>query len=337
MAAKFIHEAEFRRERDFGTKVSATFEFLTAQFRPLLKCVAYFVLPAALLCGIGMGLLFNNLTALIPAAGSSPNRNAVSSMGMNALVGGGLSTIGLTVAFLLLSTTVYAYIRLRMDTPAAEPVQPAQVWQYIRPRLGRVVLGTLMLGGLAAVLFLGGFGVIIATLAPLMRSGDVGPILLGVGLSFLVFGFMMWAMVCLSMYFPAMLLEDADVWTSLRRSFYLVRGKWWSTLGLYMVITFIQSFIAYLFAIPMYGVMLVQMLKIPGFDSPVLSVVTASIYAIGAVFTMVLPLIALAFQYFNLVERKDGVGLQQLVNSLGQTPAPQVSNAAFRPDEEGEY
>jgi hypothetical protein len=47
-------------------------------------------------------------------------------------------------------------------------------------------------------------------------------------------------------------------------------------------------------------------------------------------------LIALAFQYFNLVERHDGVGLHNMVHQLGQTPVA-VANAAYRPDEEGEY
>ena len=34
---KFTQEADLRRERDFGAKVAATFEFVVAQFRPLFK------------------------------------------------------------------------------------------------------------------------------------------------------------------------------------------------------------------------------------------------------------------------------------------------------------
>ena len=48
-------------------------------------------------------------------------------------------------------------------------------------------------------------------------------------------------------------------------------------------------------------------------------------------------LLILAFQYFNLVERHDGVGLRRLVDSLGQTAPPQVHNATYQPDDEGEY
>ena len=47
-------------------------------------------------------------------------------------------------------------------------------------------------------------------------------------------------------------------------------------------------------------------------------------------------LVALAFQYFNLVERHDGVGLRNMVNQLGQAP-PAVHNGTYRPDDEGEY
>jgi hypothetical protein len=99
----------------------------------------------------------------------------------------------------------------------------------------------------------------------------------------------------------------------------------------------IQSFITYIFAIPMYGVMFAQALKVPGLTSPVISVVTSSFYTIGLTFTYTIPLMAIAFQYFNLVERKEGTGMRQLVDSLGQTAAPEVSGTYYRPDEEGEY
>jgi cellulose synthase/poly-beta-1,6-N-acetylglucosamine synthase-like glycosyltransferase len=122
-----------------------------------------------------------------------------------------------------------------------------------------------------------------------------------------------------------------------RRSFYLIKGKWWSTFGLYVVISFVTGIINYLFIIPFYALMMGKMLLHWQFDTELLSVAAMSIYALGWVFTAVLPLVAMLFQYFNLVERREGVGLRQLIGQLGKTAAPQVSSAAYRPDEEGEY
>jgi hypothetical protein len=333
MQAKFTHESEFRRERDFGAKVGATFEFIAAQFRPLVKCLAYFVLPGTLVFGIGIGLFFNVFMAAMPGVGARRQTAAdLTGLGLSSMLGMTIAGLGALVALLLLSSTVYGFVRVRMDTPVAEAVQPAQVWAYIRSRLGRVVLAWLLLSALGTAVMVVVFGVMFALIGTGGGQGGAA-----VGIVFLLFFPLMWALVCLALYFPVLWMEDTDVWTALRRSFYLVRGKWWSTFGLYFVVAMIQGIINYMFAIPMYGLMVMKMLKIPGLESGVLSIIAASIYALGVVFTSVLPLVAMLFQYFNLVERKEGLGLRLMVDSLGQTPAPQVSNATFRPDDEGEY
>jgi hypothetical protein len=337
MQLKYTHESDFRRERDFGTKISATFEFIAAQFRPLLKCLAYFVLPGTLVLGIGLGLLLGSVTSIMPKMGSSPGLAPdFGSIAPSLVLGGGLSIISLLIAMLLLISTVYGFVRVRLDTPAAEEVHPAQVWAYIRPRLGRMVLALLMLFGLS----IGMMSVLGVIMFGVLGSGNTS----GAGSVLLIFGSVLvfyigifWLGGVLSLYFPILWTEDTDVLTALRRSFYLIKGKWWSTFGLFLIVSFIQTFITYLFAIPMYGVMAVQMLKIPGFESPIIAVVGASIYAVGIMFTYAIPLIALQFQYFNLVERKEGLGMRLLVDTLGQGPAPQASNAHYRPDEEGEY
>ena len=328
----FTHETDFRRERDFGAKVGATFDFVAAQFRPLLKCLAYFVLPGALLAGIGMGLVMSGVMSKIPLSGSSGHlggsAGVASQYGNSPLsalsfVGIGLSALGLLLAFLLLSSTVYGFVRVRMSTAPAEPVQPARVWAFVWPRLGRVVSGWLLLG---IVVFVG-MGVVGGALA-----------LLGPGFVVLLFFPLVWATVCLTLYFPVLWMEDGGVATAFRRSFYLMRGKWWSSLGLYLVMSMIAGTINYVFLIPFYGLLMVRtVLKVPGFDSELLSVGAMCLYALGWILTAALPLVAMLFQYFNLVERRDGTGLRLLVDSLGQTAAPQVSSATYQPDDEGEY
>ena len=337
MKLTYTHETDFRRERDFGAKINATFEFLAAQFKPLFKCLLYFVLPGALLAGIGIGLFFSKLSTFALKPAQSPNANAVPSLGdvTGILVGG----LGFLIAFILVMSTLYVYVRVRMNLPAAEVVQPAQVWAHLWPRLGRLLGAVLLLGGLSGAVYALMLGAIVLAFGNSLTGGvdNVGAIFSIMGLMFLAFIPLVWVSIVLTQYFPAFWLEDAGVWGSLRRSFALVRGKWWSTFGLVMIVSMIQSFFAYLFAIPLYATILINALKVPGFDSPVISVVGASIYSVGAVFSYTILLVAVMFQYFNLVERREGRGMSQLISSLGQTPAPVVSNEHFRPDEEGEY
>ena len=47
-------------------------------------------------------------------------------------------------------------------------------------------------------------------------------------------------------------------------------------------------------------------------------------------------MIALSFQYFNLVERRDGEGTRLLVDSIG-APVVVAAPQGLRPDDEGEY
>lgn len=336
MKLTFTHEADFRRERDFGTKISATFEFIGAQFRPLFKCLVYFVLPGTLLFGIGMGLIFGNIGRLSRLSAETGVAPGINNFAVSYLSGMGLAILGATVSFLLLLGTVYSFVRVRMDTPATEVVQPAQVWAYIRARLGRIVLSWLFFSGVGVALF----GALAAALfgSISINSGPSAENVLGIFGVMMVLGVVMtWLGVVLTQFFPILLIENVSIGTALRRSFSLIQGKWWSTFGVLFVATMIQSFVGYIFIIPMYAVIFAQALKVPGLDSPILSVVTGSIYAVGAVFAYVIPLVAVLFQYFNLVERKEGTGMRQLVDSLGQTAAPQVTNSYYRPDEEGEY
>ena len=328
--ATFTHEMDFRRERDFGAKVGATFEFVSAQFKPLVKCLLYFVLPGALLAGIGMGLVAGRIMSIIPGIDSGRGPGSIQKDVMRATMlsgtsfaGMALAVLGFLAAFLLLTSTVYGFVQVRMHTPPAEVVEPARVWQFVRPRLGRVVLAWLLLTVLSVV----GMGVVGGALA-----------LIGPGFVVLLFPVFLWLMVCLTLYFPALWMEDEGVLAALRRSFYLIKGKWWSSMGLYMVMSMLTGVVNYIFIIPFYGLMMARMLlKVPGLDSEIWSVGAMSIYALGWVFTATLPLIAMLFQYFNLVERKEGVGMRLMVASLGQTAAPQVSNGTYRPDDEGEY
>ena len=345
MAAKltYTQESDFRRERDFGAKISATFEFIAAHFKPLFKCIAYFVLPGALLLGIGFGLFMSKASGFYAAAIQGAQNGSSGPLTTDPLamyrgsggIGVVLIIIGGTLAFLLLTSTVYGYIRVRLNQPPTEPVQPAQVWAWIRPRLGRTVRAGLLLGGLvlavlvAVGLVAGGVG------AAAGNSG--GGIALVVLLVFGVYGVLIWLTVTLSLYFPVLWLEDVGVMEALRRCFYLIKGKWWSTLGLSFVIGLIQGSISYIFIIPMYALMFLQALKVTSEESPVLMSGAALLYAGGYMLLSTLPLLAHSFQYFNLSERRDSLGSRQLLGRLGQTAAPQVSNLQYQADEEGEY
>jgi hypothetical protein len=322
MHSTFTNAADFRQERDFGNKIAVTFEFLSAHWRPLGKCLVYFVLPAALVMGVGLGLVTNIIFNYSGLLRTNPQASNESLLSPSYFSGLGLTMVGAALAVLMLLSTVYSYVRLVLATGTAPA--PAQVGQEIKHRIGRMLGAFVLLFGLY-------FIVMMAVVGLMAVSTSFGFLFV------ILFPLIIYVMVPLTLYFPVLWLEDGSLWQALRRSFYLVRGKWWSTFGLIMVTTMIQFMLCILFALPQYAVMFGKIMKIPGLNSDVFGILTQCLYVLGTMFTYVIPLMAVLFQYFNLVERKEGLGLRSLIDSIGQSAAPVAYEQAYRPEEEGEY
>jgi hypothetical protein len=339
MKNTYTTPADFWRERDFGAKISATFEFIGAHWRPLGKCLLYFVLPGALLMGIGLGLFTNSMYNQMggqaagwhTTVGAPPSTSPFSQFNFGGVAVGFL---GSTLSFLLLVGTVYGYVRARLHLPAATPITPAVVWAEIKGRLGR----TLLIVGLVMAVYLilaFGFSLLIAISANRGGLNSVAAVMLG----FLVFGTLAtYLAIVLSLFFPVLWLEDSGVFATVGRCFQLIKGHWWATFGLLAVVSIIQGMLLIVFVIPQYAVMIGKMMHVPGLDSDVLGLVAQCIYAVGIMFTYAIPLLALAFQYFHLAEQKEGWGLRLLVETLGQPQSiPVVQSGHYRPHDEGEY
>ena len=318
MQTPFTQEADFRQERDFGQKISAVFDFLRAHWRPLGRVLLYLVLPAALVQNILSVLVQRQMTGAMQAAlqnqgaglgGVVQAQRTMFSNVMSSPVYWVNSVLG-TAFFALLILSVYGYVLAlaRRRAPGPE-VTVAEVWATVK----REFIGT----------YFSVWGVFL-----LIGAGMFVLLIPGIYLS-----------VALSLFFIVKLTEGTGFFDTLGRCLRLTRGKWWSTFGLILVM------ILLLYVVLM-GVGIAATLLSGGLKTLVNSsqepsslypVVVASLGS--AMLLLLYPplLLVLAFQYFNLVERKDGVGLHQLVSSLGQTAAPQARNASYQADEEGEY
>lgn len=342
MKNTYTTPADFWKERDFGAKISATFEFISAHWRPLGKCLLYFVLPGALLMGIGLGLFTNSMYNQL--GGAMANRSVGgpveiakpidgSPFGSFNFGGMAIGMLASMLSFLLLVGTVYGYVRARLHSPAATPITPAVVWAEIKARIGRMLLVIVLVGAAYMAVVLGA----VALFALFARSGgdSVWSALLGMPL---LFSLVVYLAIVLSLFFPVLWLEDGNVFTTVSRCFQLIKGRWWATFGLLAVIGIIQGTLLFVFIIPQYAVMIGKMMHVPGLSSDVLGLAAQCIYAVGIMFTYTIPLLALAFQYFHLAEQKEGWGLRLLVNELGQPQViPVAQSSHYRPDEEGEY
>ncbi|AMJ66722.1 hypothetical protein [Hymenobacter sp. PAMC 26628] len=313
MANTYSQESDFRQERDFGQKISATFEFIGVHFRPLGRVLLYIALPAALVRAVLAGLLQTRFLTTLQTASGAAGGGAWQQQ--QALYGTMfttptyyLNTLTSQVFTTLIVLSVYGYL-LHCLAGAAGPgrtISVADVWAVVK----REFLSTfLSLWGLGFVLVLG----------------------------FVVFvlpGF--YLMVALSLFFVVRLVEGTGFRDTISRCLFLTRGKWWSTFG----VLFIMVLLLYVLlgAAGSVAALLAGGLTsmVHAVKSPLFAVTVTSITTLFTLLVYPPILLVLAFQYFNLVERKESRSLHALVDQLGQAPVA-AGPHAYRPDDDGEY
>jgi hypothetical protein len=316
MANTYSQESDFRQERDFGQKISATFEFIGVHFRPLGRVLLNIVLPAALVQGVVSGLLQSQLlNARLQSATNGAASGTVRWNGSAALYADMfssptyyLNTVVSQVFTSLLILSVYGYL-LHCLAGAAGPgrtIGVADVWAVVK----REFLSTfLSLWGLGILLVLG----------------------------FVVFvlpGF--YLAVALSLFFVVRLVEGTGFRDTISRCLFLTRGKWWSTFG----VLFIMLMLLYVLLAAAGSVATLLAGGITAvthsINSPLFAVTITVITTLLTVLVYPPVLLVLAFQYFNLVERKESRGLHALVDQLGQAPVA-AGAQTLRADDDGEY
>jgi hypothetical protein len=142
------------------------------------------------------------------------------------------------------------------------------------------------LGGLFGVAIIGGLLVGLATLALIVPG--------------------IWLFVMFSVAVPAMLLERIGPWNALRRSFRLVRHRWWATAGAllvgYLLISIIGGLVSLL-------IMIVP--SVVAEDNTLAAALGAVVGGtVGAVLTTPYSAAVVTLLYFDLRVRKEGLDLQ---------------------------
>ncbi len=295
--------ADFEQTRDFGQKINAVFLFLRLHLRPLGMCIVQYALPVPL-----AGFIAAGVAQKMFFPGYQP-QGAMAVFGAGAAPGLLLSYIPLVLGYALLLLTVYGYVLTRMATPATEPVETRQVGQFVKGHF----LGTF------GALF-GLFGVLLLATALLVVPG-------------------VWLSVPAALFFIVRLRENLGFGAALTRAIYLVKGHWWATLGLLIVMSFIQG-VAPL-VVQMAGAVVLgigaTLTNMQALDLPLLAYIWLATSNLLALLMYTLTLLAAAFQYFNLVEVKEGRGVYALLDQLGQ-PAPAApAGTRYQAEDEGEY
>ncbi|MFN4146190.1 MAG: hypothetical protein ACK4GN_10235 [Runella sp.] len=282
------------QERDFGQKINATFEFVVQHFKPLMKVLLYLAGPPALIGGFFMGAYQSNILGITQNIGQSGSEGRFDSV--SSIYSMGISVVFLVVflgiANLVSALAVNAYM-LEYEEGNRQ-ITPETVWKRMKGYIGSGI-------GYSIVAFV------------LMFLGIIFFIIPGIYIG-----------VAFSLMYIIMMRENLGLGDTLRRCFTLINDKWWSTFGLLIIMGLIAGIVAYIFQIPSTVMMFLSVLKVDGGIGTVLNSITGVIATVGSTLTRSLVLVAIVFQYYNLLERRDGVGIRKAIENIGNTETPRA-------------
>ncbi len=274
---------ELRQERDFGLKINATFTFVRENFKPLMKALLYIVVPFALIGGIAMGMMQNKMMGFV----RNPTLISQDLLGFYAQY---FSLVGIVAYIINILTTLltvvvlYAYMKIYLQ--GGRNIEVEAVWNESKKYIGR--------------------GLIVFIVTSILSI---------IGFFFCVLPFFYLTTV-FSLILPIIIFEDTDFNTAFSGSFNLIKDKWWSTFGLIVIVYLIVMAISTIFALPASIMTMTSMLMNTG-NSELILIILYTIANIAQHLVMSLIFIAVAFQYFNLVERRYGTKLAEDIANLG--------------------
>ncbi|MBT8378077.1 MAG: hypothetical protein KJN64_02480 [Ignavibacteria bacterium] len=268
---------EFRKVRDFGQLLSATFEFIRQNFKLLFKSNLLIAAPFILLAGVFMGLYQSSLFDF----SSQPD---IESFGIPFLI----SIVFLMFSYLIITMVTYSYIILYKNSEFGS-FDIDDVWKKTKSNFWMLLFTGI---GFAVVVFFGFLLLIIP----------------GIYLS-----------VALSIIYIVRMEEGVSLFDAINRCIKIISANWWFTFGVIIVVGFIQGFIGFIFYIPSYIVMF--LLAFAGVDAysggtaKILFIISSIISSLGTLLYAI-NTIAIAFQYYNLIERKEAPGLMQQIENI---------------------
>ena len=272
------------QQRDFGQKMNASFDFVGKNFKPLFKALLFIAGPAALLTGIAQGMFQSRILAI------NANSFALSPFRQYLAIEYLFVIIFSSVTYFLSYATVSAFIALYEENGSSEQITPGIVWGKIAENIGASI-------GASFLFFV------------LVLIGIFFFFIPGIYLS-----------VALQFFMIITIREKLGAADALKKSRQLIKDKWWSTFGLIVIMSFVTGIISIVFQLPVLITTIFSSLGLAKEwgNMKAWVIFGSAISILGTSIVQGLVWIALAFQYYNLVERQTGSGLLTDIDALGK-------------------
>ncbi|MFY7899336.1 MAG: hypothetical protein ACOVNY_04055 [Chitinophagaceae bacterium] len=282
---------EFRKVRDFGQVLSDTFQFIKQELKPLLTTFlaigGFFILTSGIMGGIYQDNTFSSIFKELQtksAENSFINKNPFDDfLSPTYFLLLFLSILSWLVTRVVLAVYVKLYVENNNLSPTVDAVW-SKTFRYLIPIFFYSIV-----------------------LLILVSIGTLFCLLPGI-----------WLMVVFAPINLIFIVEDASLSSGINRCFYIIKDNFWNSFGVYII--------AYLIYVVSSSVISLIIGSIAGlasyFTTGDVSKTVGIVTGVLDIFSQVMYIIffvAIALQYYSLVEIKDGNGLLSRLQTVGNS------------------
>ena len=227
---------EIRKERDFGQKFNVTIEFIRQEFKPIMKGIIYISGPFIVLASLMGAYYQRNSISLLSF--SIENQDLLTDDFWISAVALILFSM---LAYIFIFAVVNEYVKRYQDSQKSLEINA--LWEGVKSALPGYFISTL---GYSGLLFFA------SLVAGFVFAGFIALNIFIINM-FLVVGLVIgvfFSFVLLYLTFVTYNTEHAGLFGSIRRTLSLLKGDWWSSLGLFIVSWLMVSIVSMVFSIP---------------------------------------------------------------------------------------
>ena len=281
---------QFRKQRELGDIITDTFKFIRQNFKPLFKDIFKTTGPVFVILIFAIGY-YSYLGMDIM---SNPFLNDSSNVNIEMyLISIFILFSSLVAFYVLMYNTVLHYIKSYIENDGV--VDHTSVFQGVKNDFGKM-LGLLLLAGIITI-----FGLFLCVLP----------------------GIYLWVPLALA---PSMMVfARTSVFDSISYSFSLIKDNWWMTFFTLFVITLLVYIIGMIFQFPLMVYFFIKALTVSHEGSianpaDLVDWVYVFFNVLSSIFQYLLSVIgvvASAFIYYHLDEKKNATGTYERISNLG--------------------
>lgn len=301
----------FYKQRSFGEKMNASFDFLRENWKVMLKYLTYFILPLCLIQGLSLNTLIFSLFDM--AAFTDPYAmGGLESFGAKFFISYFFFLICVMLGGLMMSSLIYACIQLYNDR---EERLVGVTFNDLRPYFFRNIKRSLIV-----TLFSIGLGVILVLLIAVISVA--APLLI----ILVMFGLIAIA-IPLSLFLPIYLFEKESLINAFGKAIRIGFATWGGIFAVVFVMGFIGGILQSITMMPWYILVMIKAILTTS-DSAV-EITNSVLYTFGTYLlsilqgfgmylSLVFTYIGLAYQYSHATEKMDNVSIESDIDKFEQ-------------------